>query len=204
MRRQLSAAFLATLALAAFLGFAGTAQASSVPLLDPLLLAAPLVDPEDDEEAEAAEVEEEEVEVCEETEDGDEVCTEETTASESEASDACMLTSAEAAILVLPTRDRVRLTLRYTAVAPAVVSVQYSLRGRKGSLKMGAESRRFSRKGVFRETEKLTEAEMTRVNAATEFDVRARAVNTPGYCRALFDRELTSKRPGHGGLTWTD
>ncbi len=45
---------------------------------------------------------------------------------------------------------------------------------------------------------------MAKVKAATEFDVRLRAVNTPGYCRQLFDRELTSKRPGRGGLTWTD
>lgn len=199
--RKHSAVLLVT--LIAILSLAATAQAASLPLGVPLPAAVPLV-VLDDEEAEAAEVEDEEVEVCEETADGVEECTEETTASETESSDACMLKSAEATVLVLPAKDKVRLTLRYTTFAPAVVSVQYSLRGRKGNLKMGADSKRFSRKGVFRETEKLTEAEMAKVDAATEFDVRLRAVNTPGYCRRLFDRELTSKRPGHGGLTWTD
>lgn len=201
--RKSPAVLLATLIL--ILGLAGTAQAASLPLDLPLpVVAVPGFAPEDDEEAEAAEAESEEVEVCEETEDGVEECTVETTASEAEASGACMLKSAEAMVLVLPAKDSVRLTLRYTTFTPAVVSVQYSLRGRKGSLKMGADSRRFSRKGVFRETEKLTEAEMAKVKAATEFDVRLRAVNTPGYCRQLFDRELTSKRHGRGGLTWTD
>jgi hypothetical protein len=201
--RKSAAVLLAT--LVATLGLAGSARAASLPLGAPWPLATvPLFAPEDDGEAEAAEVEGEEVEVCEETEDGVEVCTDETTASEAEASGACMLKSAEATILVLPAKDTVRLTLRYTAFAPAVVSVQYGLRGRKGSLMVGTDSRRFSRKGVFRETEKLSEAEMARANAATGFDVRVRAVNTPGHCRGLFDRELTSRRSAHGRSTWTD
>ncbi len=199
--RKSAAVLLATLVV--ILGLAGTTQAASLPLGLPLPAAVSQLVLED-EEAEAAEVEDEEVEVCEETADGVEECTTGTTASEAEASSACMLKSAEATVLVLPAKDTVRLTLRYTTFTPAVVSVQYGLRGRKGGLKMGADSRRFSRKGVFRETEKLTEAEMAKVNAATQFDVRLRAVNTPGYCRQLFDRDLTSKRPGHGGLTWTD
>jgi hypothetical protein len=191
------------LALAAILCLVNPAQAASATPLDPLLQGLPLLGEDAEEEAEAAEAEEE-VEVCEETEDGEEICTEETVASGAEASDACILKSAEATVLVLPAKDTVRLTLRYTTHAPAVVSVRYSLRGRKGALNMGATSARFSRGGVFREAEKLNEREMGKAVAATEFDVRVRAVNTPGYCRKLFDLELDSRRSAQGRSRWTD
>lgn len=201
----MSAALFLLVALVAILGFAPSAQAASVPLLEPVLSALPPGAPEDEEEAEAAEAEEEEVEVCEETEEGVEECVVVEEKSESkEAADACMVKSANATVLVLPAKNTVRLTLRYTTFAPAVVSVRYGLRGRKGNVKMGAESSRFSRKGVFHKTEKLSEKEMAKAVAATEFDVRVHAVNAPGYCRKLFDLELNSRSSARSRASWTD
>jgi hypothetical protein len=192
--------FLATIALIALLGLARSAQAAS--LADPLLAAVTFpAAPDEEVEAEAADEEEsEEVEVCE-VEEEDEECEEQT---EEEVDDSCVLKSAEATVLVLPNQDKLKLTLRYTTFSPAVVNVRYSLRGGKGRLKMSGESRRFGHRGVFRETEELTEAEMTKTRAATEFEVDARAVNTPSYCRGLFDRRLTARHAAHGGLIWTD
>jgi ribosomal protein L12E/L44/L45/RPP1/RPP2 len=187
--------FLATLAVVALLGLVRSAQAAT--LADPLLSAVTFpAPPEADEEAEAAD--EEEGEGCEAA---DEECGEETA---EEIDDSCLLESAEATVLVLPGRDKVKLTLRYTAFSPALVDVRYSLRGGKGRLKMGGDSRRFGHRGVFRETEELSEAEMAKTRAATEFDVGAHAVNTPGYCRERFERRLTARHASHGGLLWTD
>jgi len=192
------ASFLATIALVALLGLARSAQAATVadPLLSVLTLPAGA---EADEEAEAAAEEEGEgLEECEEP-DEEEECEE-----AAEVDDSCVLKSAEATILVLPFRNEVKLTLRYSTFSPAVVKVRYSLRGGRGRLKMGGESRRFGYRGVFRETEELTEAEMAKARAATGFEVDARAVNTPGRCRGLFDRKLTARHATHGGLAWVD
>jgi hypothetical protein len=191
--------FLATLVLIALLGLARSAQAETV--ADPLLSAVVLpTAPEAEEEAETAEEDGEEVEECEVEEDEDE-CAEE---AEEETGEECILKSAEATVLVLPDRDKVKLTLRYTTFSPAVVSVRYGLRGGKGRLKMGGDSRRFGHRGVFRETEKLSEAEMAKTKAATEFEVGAYAVNAPGYCHQLFDRKLTARHASHGTIAWTD
>jgi hypothetical protein len=193
--------FLATLTLVAILGLAHSAQAASVPIAGPLLSAVTLptaLDP--DEEAETAEEDGDEVEECEGDEDENE-CAEE---AEEETGDECILKSAEATVLVLPEQAKVRLTLRYTTFFPAVVNVRYGLRGGKGRLKMGGDSRRFGHRGVFRETEELSEAEMAKTKAATEFEVDAHAVNTPGYCRRLFGRKLTARHASGGTIAWTD
>jgi hypothetical protein len=194
--------FLATIAIVALLGLARSAQAATA--ADPLLSAVAFptfADPDEEaEEAEAAEEDGKELDACEADDEEDE-CDE---GSEEETGDTCILKSAEATVLVLPGQDRVKLTLRYTTFSPAVVSVRYGLRGGKGRLKVGGGSRRFGHRGVFRETEELSEAEMAKTKAATEFEVDAHAVNTPGWCRRLFDRRLTARHASHGGLIWTD
>lgn len=198
--------FLATLALVAILGLAHSAQAASVPIAGPLLSAVSLPTPHEEEEAEGSGEDEEAgetFEACEESEEDEEGegCEEETAG---EVPDACILRTAEAAVVVLLEKDRVQVTVRYTTFSPALVSIRYGLHGSRGSLRMGADSRRFGRRGVFRETEELTETEMAKAKAATEFDVRVHAVNTPGYCGRLFDRRLTTKRSTHGRSSWTD
>jgi hypothetical protein len=154
---------------------------------------------EEDEELEAEELEFDE---CLEEEDEEE-CEERIEAGTGD-DEACVLRSASATVTVLKAHDRVRLALRYTTFSPAVVGIQYSLRGHRGALKMGSDSHRFSRRGVFRDTETLTAAEMDRVNAATEFDVRVQAVNAPRYCHGLFDRDLKARHAASAGPVWTD
>jgi hypothetical protein len=196
------ASFLATIAIVALLGLARSAQAATVadPLLSALAFPTTTDAEEEDEEAEAAEEDGEELGECEAADEEDE-CDE---ASELETGEECILKSTEATVLVLPGQDKVKLTLHYTAFSPAVVSVRYGLRGGKGRLKMGGDSRRFGHRGVFRETEKLSEAEMAKTKAATEFDVDAHAINTPGWCRGLFDRELNRRHVSSARVLWTD
>jgi hypothetical protein len=193
------ASFLATIALIAILGIVRSAQAAPVPIGGAAL--ALVMAPTETSADSSADEEEVDGEECEVEEDSEE-CEED--AATVDRSEACILRSASATVTVLQARNQVRLALRYTALSPALVSVEYSLRGRRGRLKMGEDSRRFSRRGVFHDTETLSEAEMAKVEAATEFDVRLHAANTPRYCRPLFDRDLKARHAALAGPIWTD
>jgi hypothetical protein len=189
------------IAVLVLLGLAGSAHAATVPPSgSPLsLLTVEVPDPE-------LELEEDEGgggEECEE-EDEEGECVAAASEEEDQAATECLLKSASATVSVLTERDKVRLTLRYTTFSAAVVSVEYGLRGRKGALRMGKDSRRFSQRGVFRDTERISDAEMRRVKAASEFDVRIHAVNTPRYCHRLLDRRLITRRTSGRGPLWTE
>lgn len=196
------ASFLTTVALIAILGIVRSAQAAPVPIGGaPLALITAPAETSADESADEEEEEEVDGEECEVDEDSEE-CEED--AATVDRSEACILRSASATVTVLQARSQVRLALRYTALSPALVNVEYSLRGRRGSLKIDGGNHRFSRRGVFRDTETLSEAEMAKVEAATEFDVRLHAANTPRYCRPLFDRDLKARHAASAGPVWTD
>jgi hypothetical protein len=193
------ASFLATIALVALLSFVRSAQAADLPVLaEPLSgQASPLEAAA--EESDANGEEEVEGEGCEAEDEGE--CEEE--ARSGQASEACLVKSASARVTVLEARDEVRLALRYTASSPALVSVEYGLRGGRGTLKMAGARSRFSRDGVFRDTETLGRPAMAKVNAATEFEVRLHAVNTPRSCHRLLDRDLTARHASSSGPVWT-
>ena len=78
--------------------------------------------------------------------------------------------------------------IRYTSFSPADVFVDYRLSGGRGSLNLGEARQRFAKKGLFRVTEKLSEAEMEKVRAARRFTVdlnipaapTSAAATTPG------------------------
>jgi hypothetical protein len=188
--------FFVTIALVAILGLARSAQAGAPPAGPP---AAGATNPAD--QVEESEEEGEELETCEEAEEEGEECAEEAAR---EAPEACLLRSAEATVSVVPADDAITVAVRYTTFSPATVNVRYSLHGGEGSLNVGGDNRRFSHKGVFRETEKLSPTEMAKAEAATEFDVRVHAVNAPGFCNRLFDRELTVRHSAHGRSSWTE
>jgi hypothetical protein len=162
--------------------------------------------PDPEEEPEEAEEDEDgwEYEECEvgEAEDEEEVeCEEEL---EEATPPECLLSSAVATVSASPARDVVRLSLRYTARSSAAVTVGIRLHGNKGALKLGVDQKRFKRAGVFRQTERLSDAQMKRVVAAKDFTVELAAVNTPRYCHRYFDRHLTVKRASGAALTWSE
>ncbi len=203
------AGFLATLVLVFAVVQAKSAHALTLPTPASTLLAAP------DEEAEDAMLDEEGAEEDEEGWEYDEECElvagdeeEEEFCEESEGKDAtppeCLLSSAEATVSALPARGVLRLSVRYTAQVSAAVEVDYWLRGGKGTLRLDEDSKRFSRKGTFRASERLSEAQMAKVVAARSFTVELQAVNTPSFCHRYFDQKLTVKRSSGGGLTWSE
>lgn len=193
--------FVATLALIFALGLAKSAQAFTLPETPGPIASIVLPEPEEAEE-EAGGDEGWEYEECEVGEDEEEAeCDEEL---EEATPPECLLRSAVATVSASPTHDTVRLSLRYTARSSAAVNVGIKLRGGKGALRLGIDQGRFKRAGVFRQTERLSERQMTKVLAAKNFTVELAAVNTPRYCHRYFDRHLTVKRASGASLTWSE
>ncbi len=203
-----SLSFLATVALIALLGIARSAQALTVPVASTVAAATagPPEEPEDEAEGEEGEdLEGEECEAGEEEaeEEGEEEECEETSGP-GPAPEQCRTSTAIATVSVDGASNRVRLAIRYTAASPATVAIEYWLRGSKGPLDMGIERARFGAKGVFRDTESMSAAQMTKVMAAKSFTVRLRPAGAPDYCHRFLDSHLTARHASHGELTWSD
>lgn len=201
------AGFLATLALVFALAQAQSARALTLPGPAGSLVAS-LDDEgddgasEDEDEDEAGWESEEECETFGEGAEEEEFC--EAAEDEDGTPPECLLSSAEATVSAVPARDTLRLAIRYTARTPAAVKIEYSLRGGKGSLRLGADQRRFNRQGTFRISERLGASQMAKVIAARSFTVKLQAVNTPRYCHRYFDQKLSVRRTSGGGLTWSE
>jgi hypothetical protein len=114
----------------------------------------------------------------------------------------CLLRTARARIFTFAASDRVRLVVRYTSFAPADVVVGYRLSGGKGSLSLGEVKDRFSKKGLFRVTEKLSKAQSAKVRAAKRFTVDLNIPAAPNFCRRYEIRHLTIKRTVHSQVVW--
>jgi hypothetical protein len=114
----------------------------------------------------------------------------------------CLLRTARARVFAFAALDRVRLVVRYTSFAPAEVIVGYRLSGGRGSLNLGEARDRFSKKGLFRVTAKLTEAQMAKVRAARRFTVDLNIPAAPSFCRRYETRHLTIKRTVHRQVIW--
>lgn len=144
--------------------------------------------------------EEEETEEVEETEEEEEE--EEELETSPYPPDECLLRTARARIFTYTSRDRVRLVIRYTSLAPADVTVDYWMKGKKGPLSLGHAKQRFSKKGLFRLTEKLSDSEMAKVRAAKGFMVKMEIPAAPSYCSRYHSRHLTIKRAVHSQVVW--
>jgi hypothetical protein len=194
--------FFATLSLVAILALAKSAQA--LPVLDPANLPTAAVSAPADIDAEEEEEEEELFEI-EECEIDDEECEAEVEDEEGAAApDECLLTSADASVFASGSHDKLRLVVRYTAVEPTLVAVDWGLHGSKGSLYLGQSKQQFGRSGAFHQTETLSEAQMAKAAGAKDFTVQLYAVQAPRYCRHYLDRHLTARRAAPSGLTWAD
>lgn len=188
---------LLALLLLAVLGTAASAQASLLPAAQPApvpLLADEEEDEAEDEESEAEEDEESDDCVIEDEEDVQlcaEIAQEE---KESAKAERCVLESASASVSTNHKSGKIRLTVRYTTYGPAPFSLRYSLRGGKGTLRLGTAKARFGRAGAFHDVIRIDERKMPKVLAAREFQIELHAQKTPGFCR----ERLTVQRRGAG------
>jgi hypothetical protein len=144
--------------------------------------------------ADEEEVGEDEWEEIEDEEEGDEW--EEFEAGE-EPPVECLLRSASARAVVPANEDKLRLTIRYTTFEPTEATIDYRLRGGKGSLHLPQVRQRLDEQGAVRITEPLSEAQAERARAAHDFAIQFRIADAPRECRPLFIRHLTAKRPVH-------
>jgi hypothetical protein len=204
-------AFVATIALIASLGLARSAQALAPPDAGGATAGIALLPPPDEPEAEA-EAEPEEAEECETGEVSEAEAEEEGEPEEEgeecgssgpgQAPPQCLLTSAVPTVSASRS-GKVRLAIRYTAVAPVSVDVDYWLHGARGPLTMSGDRDRFGTSGVYRETARVTDSQLAKVLAAKSFTIRLRPHGAPGYCRPFQEIHLTSMHASHGGITWS-
>lgn len=182
---------LLVLLLLPMLVTAGFAQAS---LLSPVDRALPLLALDEEDEITEQEAEEaEHEEFCPAEEAREEACEEEEAAEEREpaskskaneeaAGDECLLENASAAVSNDPGKRKLRLTVRYRTLKPATVSVEATLQGSKGAVRLGTEHARFRLSGTYRDTYELTEKQAKKASAARELSVEIHVVNAPPSC----------------------
>ncbi|HEY6550413.1 MAG TPA: hypothetical protein VIY71_04350 [Solirubrobacterales bacterium] len=97
----------------------------------------------------------------------------------------------------------VRLTIHYTSYAPSNVTVNYWLKGGKGSLQLGETKRHFARQGVFHEAAHVSDRAMTKVLAARAFIVQLGIPAAPSFCQKYSTQRLTAKHVAGGHATWS-
>jgi len=153
-----------------------------------------------EEEGESEEAEEDEGEGAEEAEE----CEAEAQDSELFPPEECLLRTARARVFTYAAHDKVRLVLHYTTLTPAEVTIDYRLKGGKGSLQFDEAKKRFTRHGVFRANETLSDAQMNRVLAAKSFEVQLRVPAAPAFCNRYYSKHLTIKHGGHNNTVWSE
>jgi hypothetical protein len=153
---------------------------------------------EEDEESEAAE------EVEGEGDEAEEECDAEAQVTDSLPPEECLLRTARARVFASSAHDRVRLVLSYTALSPTEVTVEYRLRGGKGSLRLGEVSKRFGQRGVFRASATLSEPQMDRVRAAKSFEVQLHVPGAPAFCNRYYAKHLTIRHGGSSQAVWSE
>jgi hypothetical protein len=206
--------FVATLTLITVLLLAKSAQAGPlVPLSSGGPLGTPLGPPVAAVTAEEEEEEEEEEELGEGEESESERAETEAEEKEEEREEAeagasgkppyeCVLRTARGTVAVQEAQSKLRLQLAYTAFGPAPATIEYRLRGGRGSLRFGAGRRHLSEGGVVRDTATLSRAELAKVVAGRAFTVRVLVPGVPGYCSRYSSRQLTTRRVGAASVTW--
>ncbi|HXS32147.1 MAG TPA: hypothetical protein VN758_00055 [Solirubrobacterales bacterium] len=115
----------------------------------------------------------------------------------------CLLHTAEAHVAASAAQGVVRLSIHYTSYAPANATVDYWLKGGKGSLQLGESKHRFNRQGTIHEEEHLSDREMTKVLAARVFIVQLDIATAPSFCDKYSTQRLTTKHAAGGHASWS-
>lgn len=115
----------------------------------------------------------------------------------------CLLHTAKAQVSASATQGVVRLTIQYTSYTPANVTVDYWLKGSKGSLQLGETRHHFARQGVLREDAHVSDRAMSKVLAARAFIVELGIPAAPSFCEQESTQRLTAKHVSAGHATWS-
>jgi hypothetical protein len=115
---------------------------------------------------------------------------------------ACILKVARARVFAFAHQDKARLVIHYKAYKPATVSVSYSVAGAKGGLALGTAAARFKTAGVFRLGEKLDQAGVAKLQAATSMKVHFSIPQAPSSCTRYYTKRLTIPKRVFGQTVW--
>lgn len=117
---------------------------------------------------------------------------------------ACLLRTADPTVVAQLGHESLRLTLRYTARVPTKVTVDYWLKGGKGSLQLGSSTRRFDEQGVLRMSRHLDEHEIAKMQAARVFVIDLDVPAAPSYCQQYLTMHLSAKSLHRSRATWSE
>jgi hypothetical protein len=185
---------LAILLLAVLL-FVRQAEAATAPAQAPVTSVVEVEEGEDEEEGESEEDEEESEDEGEDDGLG--------TVGPLLLPPECLLHTAEAHVAASATSGVVRLAIHYTSYSPANVSVDYWLKGGKGSLQLGETKRHFGRQGTFHEDVHVSDRAMVKVLAARVFIVQLDIATAASYCAKYSTQRLTTKHVAGDHATWS-
>lgn len=101
-------------------------------------------------------------------------------------------------------RQTVRLELRYDSAESGEASLTYTLKGGKGSLKLGTAKWRLSPWGHLERTAHLGDRELFRLAAARSFTVRVDLPGTPPFCEIYGTRHLTARHRAGEQTVWSE
>jgi hypothetical protein len=172
-------------------------------------LAAPVVSPEPaqaevdfiaEETDEEGEEEEWELEEGEEEAEEEEFGTKGATVLPTE----CLLRSAEPSVVAQLDSGTLRLSLQYAARTPTKVSIDYWLKGGKGSLQLGSATRHLERQGTLHLTNHFDEREAAKVRAARTFIVDLDLPAAPSSCEKYLTLRLSAKDLDRSRVTWSE
>ncbi len=138
--------------------------------------------------------------------EGEELEEEEEQEEESEASTLppvkCRLRTAAARIVTSTPQDSVNLTVHYTSYSPSEVTVEFWLKGGRGSLQLGRAKERFTERGLLHLSEHLNSREMAKARAARAFIVSLDVPAAPSSCDRYAIRRLTVRRLSGDHTDW--
>jgi len=116
----------------------------------------------------------------------------------------CLLRSAEPSVVAQLDSGTLRLALRYTARTPTRVTIDYWLRGGKGSLQLDSATRHLERQGTLHLTDHLDERETAKVRAARTFVVDLDLPAAPPSCEKYLTLRLGAKDLNRSHATWSE
>jgi hypothetical protein len=114
----------------------------------------------------------------------------------------CLLRSAHARVVASPQHHSLKLTVGYTTHEPTTATIDYGVKGGKGTMHLGTVKRHLGRSGVIRLTETGGSA-MAKVEAAGRFTVRLHIARAPAKCRRFETEQLTDKHASERQIVWS-
>ncbi|HEY0390506.1 MAG TPA: hypothetical protein VGC63_02220 [Solirubrobacterales bacterium] len=115
----------------------------------------------------------------------------------------CLLHTADARVDASASHGMVRLTIHYTSYTPTDVTVDYWLKGSKGSLQLGQAKHHLARHGTLRKDAHLSDHAMSKVLAARAFIVELGIPAAPSSCAKYATQRLSAKHGGGGHASWS-